>query len=91
MCTPQANETIENVALDKIIHWKIRLAFLRTANSGALGFTGNQLTEDAWLLGSSPIFNIRKLTKNSGAHYRFFGLKYLTHLENLGEKNASRI
>ena len=28
-----------------------------------MGFTSNQLTEDAWLLGTSLIFNIRKLMK----------------------------
>ena len=43
--TPQSKKTIENnVALDKLIHWKIRLAFLMTANSGVLGLTSNQLT-----------------------------------------------
>ena len=34
-------------------------------NSGVLGLTGNQQTEDAYMLGSSPIFNVRKLMKNS--------------------------
>ena len=53
------------VALDKLILCKIRLSFLRMANSGALGLTGNQLTKDAWLLETSPIFNVRKLMKNS--------------------------
>ena len=49
---PKAKKTVEsNVALDKLIHWKIRLAFLWTANSSALGLTINQLTKDAWLLG----------------------------------------
>ena len=62
-----------NVALDEFIHWKIRLAFLRTANSGALRFTSNQLTEDAWLLGLSPIFNIKKLMKNSACIIDFLG------------------
>ena len=86
MWTPQAKKTIENnVALDKLIHLKIRLAFLRLANSGAVGLPGNQLTEDAWLLGSSPIFNDRELMKDS-AHDTFFGLKYLAHLVSLVEK-----
>ena len=32
--TPQAKETTESdVALDKSIHWKIRLAFLSTAGA----------------------------------------------------------
>ena len=54
-----SKESIEsNVALDKLIHWKVRLAFLSTANSSALGLTGNQLTKDAWLLGSSPILTL---------------------------------
>ena len=45
--TQQAKKTIENnVALDKLIHYKIRLDFLKTANSSLLGFPGNQLTED---------------------------------------------
>ena len=58
---PQAKKTIKgNVALDKRIHWRIRLAFLRTA----LGLIVNQLTEDSWQLGSSPTFDVRKLTKN---------------------------
>ena len=35
----------ENTALKKLFHWEIRLAFLRTANSSALGLTGNQLIE----------------------------------------------
>ena len=35
-------------------------------NSSALEFTGNKVTEDAWLLGLSPIYNVRQLTKNSG-------------------------
>ena len=39
------NETKENywkyAALDKLIHWKIKIAFLRMANSIALGLTGN--------------------------------------------------
>ena len=70
-----------NVALDKLIHWMVRLAFLRMG----LGFTRNQLTEDAWLLRSSPIFNVRKLMKNSAHIKDFF---YLVHLESLGEKNA---
>ena len=48
--TTQAKKTIEYVALDKRIHWKIRLAFLRMAYSGALGFSCNQQTKDAWLL-----------------------------------------
>ena len=74
----------------KKTYQKIRLAFLRTAICSALGFTGNQLTEGAWLFGSSPIFNVRKLTKNS-VGIRCFWLKYLVHLENLGEKNASHI
>ena len=52
-----------NVALDKVTNWKIRLAFLTTANSSTLGFTSNQLTEDAWFLGSSPIYSVRKMTK----------------------------
>ena len=70
----QAKRTIENnVTLDKLIHWKIRLAFLKTANSSALGFTGNQLTEYAWLWGSSPVLNIRKLAKNSGCIIDFLG------------------
>ena len=68
----------------------MRLALLRMANSGAPGLTGNQLTKDACLLGPSPSFNIRKLTKNSARIIDFFRLKYLAHLENLGEKNASR-
>ena len=55
------------------------------ANSGVLGFTGNQLTEDAWPLVSSHTFNVRKSTKMH-THYRFFGLIYLAHLENLGEE-----
>ena len=66
----------------------MRLALLRKANSGGLGFTSNQLTKDACLLGPCPIFNIRKLTKNSAHIIDFFGLKYLAHLENVGEKNA---
>ena len=58
--------TIENnVAFDKIIHWKIGLAFPRTANSGALRLTGNQPIKDAWLLGPSTIFKVVKFTKNS--------------------------
>ena len=40
----------------------MRLAFLSTATSGALGLTGNQLTKGAWLLGSSPTFNVRKIS-----------------------------
>ena len=37
MWTQQAKKTVENnVALDKLIHWKIRLSFLRTVNSGVL-------------------------------------------------------
>ena len=56
------------------------------ANSGVLGLTGNQLTEDPWLLGSCPIFSVRKLTKKKHANYRLLGVKYLTHLENLGKK-----
>ena len=62
-----------NVALDEFIHWKIRLAFLRMANSGALRFTSNQLGEDAWLLGLSPIFNVTKLMKNSACVIDFLG------------------
>ena len=66
----------------------MRLAFLRTAYSVVLGFTGNQLTKDACLLGLSPIFKVRKLVKNSMCIVDFFELKYPTHLENLGEKNT---
>ena len=66
MWTLQTKKNIENnIALDKLIHWKIRLGFLRTVNSGALMFTGNQPTKDTWLLQSSSIFKVRKLTKNS--------------------------
>ena len=37
MWTQQAKKTVQNnVALDKLIHWKIRLSFLRTVNSGVL-------------------------------------------------------
>ena len=85
------------VALDKLIHWKIRLAFPRTTNSGALGLTGNQLTDDAWLMGPSLIFNVRRLTKNSARIIGFLSentsRKYLVlkYLENLGEKNVWRI
>ena len=87
-----SKETIErSVASDKLIHWKITLAFLSTAHSGVLELNGKQLTKDAWLLRSSPIFNVRKLTKNSARVLDFFGLKYLTHLENVGEKKALRI
>ena len=39
--------------------------FWENNNSSALGFTGNKVTEDAWLLGLSPIYNVRQLTKNS--------------------------
>ena len=42
------------VALDELFLWKIRLVFHGTANSGAMGFTGNQLTEDA--VGIAPHF-----------------------------------
>ena len=70
----QAKKTIENnVALDKLIYWKIRLAFLRIVNSGVLGFTDNQLSKDAWLLRLYPIFNVRKLTKNSMGIIDFLG------------------
>ena len=44
-----------NVAFDKLFHWKIRLDFLRMTNSGALGFADNPETEDTWLLGWSPL------------------------------------
>ena len=37
--------------------------FSRNNDSSKLGFTGSQLTEDAWLLELSPIYNVRKLTK----------------------------
>ena len=68
--TQQAKKTIENnVALDELI----RLAFFWTANSSVLGFTGNQLTEDAWLLGSFPIYNLRKLMKNNMHIIDFLG------------------
>ena len=53
-----------------------------------MGLTGNQLTKDAWLPGSSPIFNVRKLMENGMHITGFFGLKYLPHLENFGEKNT---
>ena len=85
------------VALDKLIHWKIRLAYPRTNNSGALGLTGNQLTDDAWLMEMTLIFNVRRLTKNSARIIDFLGennwRKYLVlkYPENLGEKNVSRI
>ena len=63
---PHAKKTIENnVALGKLIHWKVRLAFLRTANSAALMLTSNELTKEARLLGMSPIFNTRQLTKTN--------------------------
>ena len=67
------------------------LAFLSAANCRALGLTGNQLTKAAWPLGLSPDFYVRKLTKNSTCIIGFFWLKYLAHLENLGEKNTLRI
>ena len=51
----------------------IRLAFFWTVNSSALWFTSNQMTEDGWLLGSSPIFNVRKLMKNSMHIIDFLG------------------
>ena len=73
-----------NVALNKLIHWMVRLAFLRMG----LELTRNQLTGDAWLLRSSPSFNVRKLMKNITHTLKIFGLKYLAHLESLGEKNA---
>ena len=63
---PQAKKTIENnVALGELIHSKIRLAFLRRANADALRLTSNEMTEEAWLVGLSPIFNTRKLTKTN--------------------------
>ena len=66
MWTPQAKKTIEShVALGNLIYGKITLASLGTANCSMLGLTGNQLTKDAWLLGLSLIFNVRKLRKNS--------------------------
>ena len=72
--TPQAKKTIEsNVVLDKLIAWKIRLAFLRRANSRALGITVDQQANDAWLLGLSSIFNIIKLRKNSAHLVDFLG------------------
>ena len=37
--------------------------FSRNNDSSKLGFTGSQLTEGVWLLGFSPIYNFRKLTK----------------------------
>ena len=86
--TPKAKKSIENnVALENLIHCKIRLAFLSTANFCVLGLTGNQLAKDVWPLGSYSIFNNRKLTKNRMHIRDFFGLKHLTQLENLGEKN----
>ena len=39
--------------------------FFEKQYSSALGLTGNRLEEDAWLLGFSRIYNVRKLTKNS--------------------------
>ena len=54
MWRQQSKKTIENVALDDLFIKRLRLAFFRTANSSALGFTGNQLTEDAWLLDGPP-------------------------------------
>ena len=54
MWRQQSKKTIENVALGDLFIKRLRLAFLRTANSSALGFTGNQLTEDAWLLDGPP-------------------------------------
>ena len=47
--------------------------FWRNNNSSALGFTGNQLTEDTWLLGLSPIYNVRKVTNNSVDIIDFLG------------------
>ena len=44
-----------NVALDKLIVWKIRLAFLGTSNSGVLGPIASQPTKDAWPPGSRPL------------------------------------
>ena len=56
MRTLQAKKTMKNnVALDKLILWNIRLAFLGTSNSGALGLPGSILTKDAWPLGSPPL------------------------------------
>ena len=44
---------------------EINVFFGENNNSSALEFTGNKVTEDAWLLGLSPIYNVRQLTKNS--------------------------
>ena len=47
-------------------------------------------TKEAWLLGSSHIFNVGKLMKKA-SRYRFFGFKYLVLLEHFGGKNESCI
>ena len=71
---------INNVAIDKFFHRKIRLDFIRMTNSGGLGLLSNQETKKASLLRLSPIFNVRKLKKIAHA--------YLAHLKNLGEINV---
>ena len=64
---------MKNDVLDKLILWKIRLVFLEMANSDKLGLNGSQRTKDTWPLGLSPIFKVRKLTKNSTHLIDFLG------------------
>lgn len=59
---------INNVAIDKFFHWKIRLDFVRMTNSGGLVLISSQETKKASLLRLSPIFNVRKLKKIAHAY-----------------------
>ena len=41
----------------------MRLPFRKTANSSAMGFTDNQLTEETWFLGCHPFLTSENCRK----------------------------